>query len=466
MRRLSVALVISALLLALPAAAAAAPPQRGSDDVTFIYCDQLQAAGGRTVTLLAEVSQQWGSFGFMEIEQAGELVATSADAEVTLSGDGSTLGATYELYDVPMEVFLGSAELTALLTPVGDPEAFDDRFRDGNRQFRSSGTFQAYSPSGEVVLPDGEAVDLSPCFAGRAVYTFFSSNPAASIYRNQGIFLNCSWETDDGFVGLFATAERWGTFSDIFLAVDDTFVWGFDPNATLTETAFSTSMDLEDDFETVVGSATASATISATGERLRFRDRFGRSMFKFFGERLSVDGTLHIALNGGIQLSMDDESCSATVGRSMELSVQPAGPKPRPLANDTPEGAKELRIGRSDRVVTGANAEEPEEPCVAGIDPETGEVFDYPITYTAWWTFTGTGGEVTVSTSASDFDTIVGVYQLVEGELVQVACVDDVHEPDFSLQAEVAISTEIGATYYIQAGGYGGSTGRLVVSLR
>jgi hypothetical protein len=393
---------------------------------------------------------------------------------VTFSADGSTLAASFEMWtfddsgDPPLGEFLGFAEMSASLSPVGEPQVFDDRFREGNRQFRSSGTFQAYSVSGDVVLPDGAAVDLTTCFAGRAVYTFFSNSPAANLFRSQGLSLSCSWETENGFVGLFATAERFGTFADVFVAIGDIFAFGFDPDATLTETEFATSLDLvsEDDFETVVGTATASATLSATGERVRFMDRAGRSMFKFIGERFSVDGTLEIELEESIVMQMDDKSCSATQGRTMELFVNPAGPKPRPLANDTPEGAIALRIGRSDRVVTGANAEEPEEPCAAGVDPETGEEFEYPITYTAWWKFTGTGGEVTVSTSGSNFDTIVGVYQLVDGELVQVACVDDVFEPDFSLQAVATVATEAGSTYYIQAGGFGGSTGRLVVSLR
>ena len=50
------------------------------------------------------------------------------------------------------------------------------------------------------------------------------------------------------------------------------------------------------------------------------------------------------------------------------------------------------------------------------------------------------------------------------GALVPLACVDDVFGPD-SLQAVVTVGTEAGATYYIQAGGFAGETGTLVVSL-
>jgi hypothetical protein len=44
--------------------------------------------------------------------------------------------------------------------------------------------------------------------------------------------------------------------------------------------------------------------------------------------------------------------------------------------------------------------------------------------------------------------------------------VDDVFDPDFSLQARVTIDTTAGVTYYVQAGGFGGSTGSLQLVVR
>ena len=84
-----------------------------------------------------------------------------------------------------------------------------------------------------------------------------------------------------------------------------------------------------------------------------------------------------------------------------------------------------------------------------------------PIEYTAWWTFVGTGDPVTVDSAGSTFDTIVGVYTGSPGSFTQVDCVDDVCDPVFSFQARVTIDTVEGVTYYVQAGGFGGSTGRL-----
>jgi hypothetical protein len=78
----------------------------------------------------------------------------------------------------------------------------------------------------------------------------------------------------------------------------------------------------------------------------------------------------------------------------------------------------------------------------------------------------GTGGPVTIDTAGSDFDTVLGVYTGSPGSFTQVACVDDVFEPDFSLQARVTIETIAGVTYYVQAGGFGGDAGHLQLVIR
>jgi hypothetical protein len=82
---------------------------------------------------------------------------------------------------------------------------------------------------------------------------------------------------------------------------------------------------------------------------------------------------------------------------------------------------------------------------------------------TAWWRFVGTGTEVTIDTAGSGFDTVLGVYfDDPAGALYPVDCVDDVD----SLQARITVPTEAGRTYWIQAGGYSGQAGTLVLALR
>jgi hypothetical protein len=145
--------------------------------------------------------------------------------------------------------------------------------------------------------------------------------------------------------------------------------------------------------------------------------------------------------------------------------VRPNGPKPGPLANDTPGGASSIRLGKPVKIVTGGNAFEPEAPCQTTYPGET-EPADVPITYTAWWTVNGTGAEMSADTAGSDFDTVVGVYVLGQGGLEQVVCVDDVGEPEFSLQADATWASQAGVTYYLQVGGFGGSAGRLELVVR
>ena len=113
-----------------------------------------------------------------------------------------------------------------------------------------------------------------------------------------------------------------------------------------------------------------------------------------------------------------------------------------------------IAVGETVTVSTGHTDLEPEEPC-------SGEFGEFPIQHTAWWFFEGTGGDVTIDTAGSDFDTIVGVYVEEDDDLVPIGCVDDVD----SLQARITVATEAGVTYWIQAGGFFGDAGTLVLSV-
>jgi hypothetical protein len=126
------------------------------------------------------------------------------------------------------------------------------------------------------------------------------------------------------------------------------------------------------------------------------------------------------------------------------------------IPNDGTGGALALAIGETATVQTGGTAFHPEVPC-------EGEYGGAPIGSTAWWTFTGTGAEVTVDTAGSDFDTIVGVYREDDaGNLHFVGCVDDVD----SLQARITVATQVSVRYLVQVGGFNGQTGTLVLALR
>ena len=45
---------------------------------------------------------------------------------------------------------------------------------------------------------------------------------------------------------------------------------------------------------------------------------------------------------------------------------------------------------------------------------------------TLWYTIEGTGDPVTVDTGGSNFDTLIGVYELDGEVFTEIACIDDV----------------------------------------
>jgi hypothetical protein len=82
---------------------------------------------------------------------------------------------------------------------------------------------------------------------------------------------------------------------------------------------------------------------------------------------------------------------------------------------------------------------------------------------TVWYSFTPTrSGPVGIDTIGSSYDTALAVYTGNNlGALDNVACNDDT----FDLQSLVSFNATAGTTYHIQAGGYQGNTGNLMLNL-
>jgi hypothetical protein len=471
MRRPLIAAMTAALLLmAVPAIVSAAPATRFTDHAVIVDCGFLQNDDG-IVEAFAVNSTEDGPFGDLIFWQAPTtpetddptFVSTAAD----VAGTDSSLSADFTLVDLSTGDPAGTAELRVTLEPNGPAEPIDDRFKEGNRWQKVTGTSQPLAVSGTLEVPGAAPFDASGCMGQLQDIEFFATNPSSFVERFDNFSLSCSWETADGFVELFAGSDTFGGSADLFVSDASGDYAGF-AEATLTTTAFEGSWDLflQPDGETVAGTASAAATLAASGDVIRTKDgsppTFNRSTTQVF----SVDGSLDITTPAGSEtLPMDGEHCFAAQQDEFFHSVRPAGPKPGPLANDGPGGAIAVKLGKTNRVVTGGNAEAPEEPCTV-TDEETQETFEVPFGYTAWWTFTGTGGPVTIDTAGSTFDTVLGVYTGSPGSFTQVACVDDVIEPTFSLQARATIDTAAGVTYWVQAGGFGGDAGRLQLQVR
>jgi hypothetical protein len=449
----------------------AAPSQRVSDTEHILFCEELTGPGGTAFLVVGE-SEQFGSFADAAFWPP-DAPPPNDPAWIAMEGeadfDGTSVSATILMVEFSPSPFeppfgdpVGEATVAATLTPDGDPETYHFQDKFGNQLFRREGTVQSYTVQGSLTMPNGATFDLSSCSAFRDTYTQFTNAPASSVFRFSSFDLSCGWETENGFIGLFAVADEFGGFSDLFIVDGDQTYFGFPSNGvTLSPEAFEASYTIvsADDGGDPVGSATASATLTAGG---RINERFMSGPFKthIVGQEYLVDGSLSVTLEGTTTvLDMDETSCSARDATVTEHFSPRQGPKGKPLANDGPEGALPIAIGETVTVrSTGGTAADPEAPCVVSFPDGD---FEVPLGHTAWWTFTGTGSDVTVDTAGSTFDTVVGVYVDDDGTLVQVGCNDD----EETLQARLTVPTDAGVTYYVQAGGFGGQTGTLVLTV-
>lgn len=85
------------------------------------------------------------------------------------------------------------------------------------------------------------------------------------------------------------------------------------------------------------------------------------------------------------------------------------------------------------------------------------------IAATVWFRVTAPGsGEIVADTIGSTYDTVVAGYAL--GNDSSLACNDDVIAG--TLQSEIAFPVSAGQTYELQAGGFEGATGKLVLHVR
>ena len=478
MRRVLVLLATLALAITFAGPVVAAPAQRISDVQTVLLCEHIPGDDG-TLFLVAAQSEEFGTFGDLGFWfPGGDPGGTNPDwfalTSVLTFGEGSIDG-VYALYEFefgqePGEPSIGDpvgdALLSAVLTPDGDPEPYTVEDDGGNTQFRQTGVIQRYSVSGTVELPGERTFDLSACEAWRDDFTIFQTSPAARVNRFEEFQVNCVWELEDTFVGMFAVAGDGFAFADLFVSSSAGELSSVLAEAIITETSFEGSWQLAQwdpetgEYGDVIGSASASATLTATGETFTEKFSFGNTTIHQRGEVYAVDGSLTVDVPEGVlELPMDETSCFAAEIRTSEHESARRGPRGRPLPNDGPTDAVMLAPGDSVTVKTAGAALEAEEPC---IGQEGDEIVGYPIAHTGWWTFEGTGAPMTVDTAGSDFDTVVGVYVEEEGALVPIGCVDDV---DGSLNAVITVDTMAGETYWVQAGGFGDGSGTLVVSL-
>ncbi|MFN0070554.1 MAG: fibronectin type III domain-containing protein [Chloroflexota bacterium] len=147
-------------------------------------------------------------------------------------------------------------------------------------------------------------------------------------------------------------------------------------------------------------------------------------------------------------------------GASGNLIVNFASTAPPGPANDSFASAETIANLPATRTVTttAATTETSEPTALTGCpttNPTTGK--------TVWYRYTPTANAtITVDTAGSGFDTVLAAYtgSTLAG-LTRLICNDDITGAQTS---RVQFSATAGTTYYVQAGGYGGAGGSLVVN--
>jgi hypothetical protein len=452
--RLIVSLILSAGLMAVPAAVSADPLVRFSEHAVNLFCDAHGEEG--ELHLFVGVSSEFGPSADLQawlapVEPGSppDFTGFTQNVQLVEAGGGATLTATIPLVDAD-GMAVGNLVVTATLTPTGDTFELEP-FRDGNRWIKTTGTVAVMEVSGTLDapgdLPDFELADLG-CGGEIVDAEVFETAPHAFVFDIEGTFVDCFWESEGTFAHLFAVNDSFGLFAEASLFVEGEHdIFGSGAPTTLAGATLDATIPLFDFLTGDEASATAVATLSPIGEPVSstFVSQTGRN--RVTEQRLIPDGTL--SFSTGDSFIMDDEHCFSATFDVRFVGTAPSGPKVGGAvpANDTVDGAQPITIGGIVNAQTrGAS---PEAELQVMTCPEPDDAFGH----TLWYSFTGTGGEVTIDTAGSNFDTVVAVY---DDELNELACVDDVEfEPiGGSFQAAVTIDTVEGATYYVQAGGF------------
>ena len=466
------ALIVAAALVVPAGAVVAAPSEHFADHRAVVNCPELQVAGA-TASLFVSASDRVDAFADLRVHVAPAAPAfdpptfVGGFADLALSGDDSTLTGVIELIGFETGELVGTALLEVSLTPDGEPETIQQRREGGNQQARSTTTTQLMLASGSLTVPDesGDFVfSLDVCSAAVIDIAEFSNAPSSTVESGDTLALQCNWDGGELDIRFEAAVDAGLSFADIAVITPQAAFLGSDDAATFTPTALETTLVLASAGQGLTdggGIATANATLTPLDAVTWVIDE-QNSRTKVRAVPLSVDGALHVSLDDGteIALVMSDDVCQAFDRSFREINISRQGGNMEAPANDTPQSAAPITIGRGINAHTGGAALEGEATTNC-LFIEDGFILN--LAHTVWYQFVGTGAPVTIDTSGSDFDTVVAVYTQEAGSYTEVACGDDqALEPlGASRQANFTFDTELGVVYLIQAGGFLSESGHL-----
>jgi hypothetical protein len=455
MKRGMTALVSAAVLLAsLPGSAGAARVSKGDEHFVYVSCDAFFDGG--YVNAYAEDSTAFGASGSLDL-WLDPAIPFDDPASATGSGEsvdiveGTNVTATgsFQLTDSEGTP-LGDGSFTATLEKVGDPYT-DLPSGKTNHHSATLAVHQDLGGSG-VATVLGVVYDVQCSGQINDTHTF-ESNPTSFVSSNAGVNINCFWDTGDASAGLFAQSDSFGGFADAFIFTPD-----LDASAnagatfTLNATSIDIPMSLSDNLTgETIGDVSVTGSFSPIGDPDTSFLIQQNALDKLTEQALAPHGSVDFST--GQSFSLDTDHCTADAFASHVVVTASKGPKPGAAPpNDAPDGAIALKLGSSLNVMTTGTVVPPEvgiTTCPEGDRDNFG--------HTVWYTFQGTGDPVTIDTSGSNFDTVVGVFTRDGEAWTEVGCDDDlpfVPGQPLSLQTILTVPTEAGVTYYVEAGGF------------
>ncbi len=317
---LAVGGAVAMLTVAVPAAANT--PERSTETETSVACDTVTGDSG-TIRLAAALSSSGGPGGFLSYWKTGTDPVVDQPALVSqgvdvIIGDGS-LTATFQMFipgDLGLEtgaepIFVGVAELTALVSPAGEVEEILVREQNGNHRFHASGSRQALAVTGgEVVVPTAGAFALTDadCEGRDQVLQMFTTQPDALVSEQHLILLSCVVGTPGGLVSVGAH----GSLNDTSLSLD--IVDGSDSYFGFTTTPDISTHGVTGSVEAAKAgdpSTIATADVSvrfSVVDRLKFRIPEGTGWIMVAEYLYAVSGSIHVEAPG-FSLDVPMESC-------------------------------------------------------------------------------------------------------------------------------------------------------------
>ena len=456
MKRLWLAMAVAAILASIcPLAVSANQVVKFDNHRVTAFCEG-DVEGG-FVSSIVESSTEFGSFAFADAWLGG---AIPFEEPATWSGSGGSvdlseadpveLSATLDFVDADGNA-AGTGSIAASLTRAGDPiiQPTDPFFSLTNRNSHTEIIIQSLEGTATLTLPD-DSVLVVACGGEIADERVFETNPHAFTFANDGVFVDCFWEMEDAFAFVHVEETGFGSFADAGLFSSGLEISSTGAVSSIDAGGVSASFDLVDGLTGDAYTAEAAADFTPVGDPVTSFIVSEDGQQKTVEQRLAPDGSL--SFSTGDTFALDFDHCFAATFDTHSAFNGASGPKfvPAP-SNDAPEGAIELAVGSRIGVNTTGTVNEPEVPITTCPEGERDD-----LGHTVWYTVEGTGGEITVDTAGTRFDTVIAVYVMEGDTLVEIACIDDVGFDPIggTFQAAITGPTEEGVTYWIQVGGF------------